>query len=128
VTGSYRLVSAVDAGVWERHSGHRASEILTAGPGGSPGMPDRVDDAEVRHVASLARVDLDDEEVELFAEQFADILEYFDALDDVPETDSETELDNVMRPDEVREGLTQEEALRNAPETEDGYFKGPRVG
>ena len=91
-------------------------------------MPDRVDDAEVRHVASLARVDLDDEEVELFAEQFADILEYFDALDEVPETDAEEELDNVMRPDEVREGLTQEEALRNAPETEDGYFKGPKVG
>jgi aspartyl-tRNA(Asn)/glutamyl-tRNA(Gln) amidotransferase subunit C len=91
-------------------------------------MPDRVDDAEVRHVAGLARVDLDDEEVELFAEQFADILEYFDALDEVPETDAEEELDNVMRPDEVREGLTQEEALRNAPETEDGYFKGPKVG
>jgi len=91
-------------------------------------MPDRVDDAEVRHVASLARVDLDDEEVELFAEQFADILEYFDALDDVPEVDSEAELDNVMRADEVREGLSQAEALRNAPETEDGYFKGPRVG
>jgi aspartyl-tRNA(Asn)/glutamyl-tRNA(Gln) amidotransferase subunit C len=32
-----------------------------------------------------------------------------------------------MRPDEVREGLSQEEALRNAPETEDGYFKGPSV-
>ena len=91
-------------------------------------MPDRVDDAEVRHVASLARVDLEDEEVELFAEQFADILEYFDALDDVPEVDAEADLDNVMRPDEVREGLTQEEALRNAPETEDGYFKGPKVG
>jgi len=91
-------------------------------------MPDRVADAEVRNVASLARVDLDDEEVELFAEQLTDILEYFDALDDVPEVDSEAELDNVMRADEVREGLSQAEALRNAPETEDGYFKGPRVG
>jgi aspartyl-tRNA(Asn)/glutamyl-tRNA(Gln) amidotransferase subunit C len=91
-------------------------------------MPDRVDDAEVRHVAGLARVDLDDEEVEQFAEQFAEILEYFDALDDVPEVDVEADLDNVMRPDEVRNGLTQDEALRNAPETEDGYFKGPRVG
>ena len=87
-----------------------------------------VDAEEVRHVAELARVNLDDEEVEEFAAQFADILDYFDALDDVPEVESEEELDNVMRPDEVREGLTQEEALRNAPETEDGYFKGPRVG
>jgi aspartyl-tRNA(Asn)/glutamyl-tRNA(Gln) amidotransferase subunit C len=91
-------------------------------------MDRRVDDEEVRHVASLARVDLDEDEVELFAEQFADILDYFDALDEVPEVEAEAELDNVMRPDEVREGLTQEEALQNAPETEDGLFKGPKVG
>jgi aspartyl-tRNA(Asn)/glutamyl-tRNA(Gln) amidotransferase subunit C len=91
-------------------------------------MDRRVDDEEVRHVASLARVDLDDDEVELFAEQFADILDYFDALDEVPEVAHEGELDNVMRPDEVSEGLTQEEALQNAPETEDGFFKGPKVG
>ena len=91
-------------------------------------MDRRVDDEEVRHVASLARVDLDDAEVALFAEQFGDILDYVDALDEVPEVESEAELDNVMRPDEVREGLTQEEALQNAPETEDGFFKGPKVG
>ena len=86
-----------------------------------------VDDEEVRHVASLARIDLNDGEVERFTEQFGDILEYFEALDAVPDVDREAELANVMRPDEVREGLTQEEALQNAPETEDGYFKGPRV-
>lgn len=87
----------------------------------------RVDADEVRHVAELARVNLDDDEVEAFATQFADILEYFDALDEVPEVDRESDLVNVMRPDEVHEGLTQEEALANAPETEDGFFKGPRV-
>ncbi|MFC7177518.1 Asp-tRNA(Asn)/Glu-tRNA(Gln) amidotransferase subunit GatC [Halosegnis marinus] len=86
-----------------------------------------VDHEEVEHVASLARVDLDDEEVERFAAQFDDILAYFEALDEVPEVEPEAELDNVFRPDEVREGLTQEEALANAPETEDGYFKGPKV-
>ena len=86
-----------------------------------------VDDEEVRHVASLARVNLEEREVERFADQFADILEYFEALDDVPDVDSEADLANVMRPDEVREGLTREEALSNAPETEDGQFRGPRV-
>ncbi len=86
-----------------------------------------VDADEVRHVAELARVDLDEDEVEEFAAQFADILGYFDALDEVPEVDREDELVNVMRPDEVRDGLTQEEALSNAAETEDGFFKGPRV-
>ena len=86
-----------------------------------------VDDEEVRHVASLARIDLDEAEIERFTEQFGDILEYFQALEDVPEVKSDADLTNVMRPDEVEESLTQEEALRNAPETEDGYFKGPNV-
>ena len=86
-----------------------------------------VDPEEVRHVADLARVDLADEEVAEFTEQFADILDYFEALDEVPEVESEPELVNVMRADEVRDGLSQEEALRNAPETEDGFFKGPTV-
>jgi len=82
---------------------------------------------EVRHVADLARVGLDDEEVERFTDQFADILDYFETLDEVPEVEREAELANVMRADEVRESLSQDEALANAPETEDGYFKGPNV-
>jgi len=86
-----------------------------------------VDPEDVRHVAGLARVNLDDAEVEEFTEQFADILEYFEALDDVPEVDAASELVNVMRPDEVHESLSQDEALSNAPETEDGFFKGPSV-
>ena len=86
-----------------------------------------VDHDAVTHVASLARVNLDDEEVEQFAAQFDDIVSYFETLDSVPEVESDEELENVFRPDEVRDGLTQEEALQNAPETEDGYFKGPTV-
>jgi len=86
-----------------------------------------VDPDEVRHVADLARVDLADDEVERFTEQFGDILAAFDALDEVPETDREAELVNVMRPDEVRESLSQDEALQNAPESEAGQFKGPKV-
>ena len=86
-----------------------------------------VDAEEVRHVADLARLGLDEEEVERFASQFADILDHFEALDEVPATEGEAGLTNVMRPDEVGESLDQAAALRNAPETEDGYFKGPPV-
>ena len=90
-------------------------------------MSDAVDPEEVRHVADLARVALDEEEVSRFADQFGDILGYFDALDEVPEVDRDADLTNVMRADDVRESLSQDEALENAPETVDGYFKGPRV-
>ena len=86
-----------------------------------------VDAEEVQHVADLARVDLDDSDADEFAAQFADILDYFAALDEVPAVDSDPELVNVMRADEVEDGLSQDEALRNAPETEDGFFKGPSV-
>jgi len=99
------------------------SDTAASDDGGGPA----VDAEEVRHVAELARVRLADDEVDEFAAQFGDILEYFEALDEVPETEREEELVNVMRPDEVEESLSQEAALRNAEETEDGFFVGPKV-
>ena len=86
-----------------------------------------VNPEEVRHVAALARVDVDDDDVERFAAQFADILAYFESLDTVPEVDRKVELTNVMRRDEEGEPLETGEALRNAEDSEDGYFKGPNV-
>ena len=88
---------------------------------------DAVSPEDVRHVAALARVDLEQAEVDRFTDQFADILAYFETLDQVPEVDHEVELANVMRPDEEREPLDSERALRNAPDSVDGYFKGPNV-
>jgi aspartyl-tRNA(Asn)/glutamyl-tRNA(Gln) amidotransferase subunit C len=105
-------------------------ETLTARGSIASGMSDTehsVDPEEVEHVADLARIDVDDAERDRFAAQFGDILAAFETLDEVPEVEREADLANVMRADEEREGLTQEEALRNAPETEDGFFKGPRV-
>jgi aspartyl-tRNA(Asn)/glutamyl-tRNA(Gln) amidotransferase subunit C len=104
-----------------------AIETLTAGTRNRWNMTDSVDAEEVRHVADLARVDLDDDAVDEFVDQFGEILEQFEALEEVPEVDSEPELVNVMRDDEVEDCLTQAEALANAEETEDGRFKGPKV-
>jgi len=86
-----------------------------------------VDPETVEHVAGLARVALTADEREQFAEQFTDILAYFETLDEVPQVENEPDLTNVMRPDEVQESLDQAAALQNAEETEDGQFKGPRV-
>ncbi|ERG90998.1 MAG: aspartyl/glutamyl-tRNA(Asn/Gln) amidotransferase, C subunit [Haloquadratum walsbyi J07HQW1] len=104
------------------------TETLTPNPRYRRYMNDSAVGAdEVEHVAELARVDLTEEEVDAFTTQFADILEYFDALDEVPAIEHEPDLVNVMRRDEVTESLDQSEALQNAPESEDGQFKGPRV-
>jgi len=86
-----------------------------------------VDPEDVSHVADLARVDLDEAELDRFTEQFEEILGYFETLEEVPEVESDPDLVNVMRPDEVRESLSQEEALENAPDSEEGHFKGPKV-
>jgi aspartyl-tRNA(Asn)/glutamyl-tRNA(Gln) amidotransferase subunit C len=86
-----------------------------------------VDTDEVAHIADLARIDLDEDERELFTEQFADILSYFETLDEVPEIEDDPELTNVMRPDEIEDSLDRDDALQNADDTEDGHFKGPRV-
>lgn len=87
-----------------------------------------VDAEDVRHVATLARIDLEADEIEEFREDFADILEYFERLEEVPDVEVDEEIDNVLRPDEIEESLSAEEALANAAAREDGYFKGPPVG
>ena len=86
-----------------------------------------VDTGTVEHVAGLARVDLTPGERERFVGQFAEILGYFETLDEVPEIERDPELTNVMRPDEVADSLDREATLQNTSETEDGQFKGPRV-
>lgn len=88
---------------------------------------DAVSPDEVRHIAKLARIDLGDDEVERFTAQFEDILEAFEALDEVPSVERDADLTNVLRPDATHDSLSRDEVLRNAPETEDGRFKGPNV-
>lgn len=92
-------------------------------------MTDResVDPDEVRHVAELARINLDAEAIESYTADFDEILAYFETLEDVPETEQELELSNVLRSDDIEESLDREAVLRNAPESEDGFIKGPRV-
>ncbi len=82
---------------------------------------------EVRHVAMLARLGLDPGEEDFYAEQLSGILTHIDRLQKldtkaIPATAQVVELRSVMRDDEPRPGLTQEEALANAPAAENGYF------
>lgn len=91
-------------------------------------MEEELDADDVKHVAQLARVNVTDEEAEDFVDEFNDVLGYFETLDDVPDdVEAEDDYRNVMRADEPRPSLPQDEALRNADEKEDGYFVGPSV-
>lgn len=87
---------------------------------------------DVQHVAKLARLQLSPEEEATFTEQMNAILQYAEKLNEldtanVKPTTHVLQVSNVMREDVVKESLTQEEALLNAPEDEDGHFKVPAV-
>lgn len=87
---------------------------------------------QVRHLADLARIDLDDAELDHLAPQLAVILESVASIselaaDDVPPTSHPLPLTNVFRDDVVTPGLTPEQALSGAPAVEDQKFAVPRI-
>jgi aspartyl-tRNA(Asn)/glutamyl-tRNA(Gln) amidotransferase subunit C len=94
--------------------------------------PRRITREDVAHVASLARLELSDEELELFTGQLADVLDHaadVAALDvaGVSPTAHPLALTNVLRPDELRQVLDREEVLGQAPSVEDHRFRVPPI-
>ncbi|WBL35564.1 Asp-tRNA(Asn)/Glu-tRNA(Gln) amidotransferase subunit GatC [Tepidiforma flava] len=83
---------------------------------------------DVLHIARLARIALDEAEVERFRAQLSGILDHFQALaavdtEGVEPTAHPLPLANVMREDAVQPSLPRDEVLANAPLAEDGYFR-----
>jgi aspartyl-tRNA(Asn)/glutamyl-tRNA(Gln) amidotransferase subunit C len=89
-------------------------------------------DDEVRHIAMLARIALEPGDVEFYAEQLSGILAHIDRLkeldtDAIPPTAQVVEVANTLREDVPRPGLSQEDALANAPAAVDGFFRVPSI-
>ena len=87
---------------------------------------------EVRHVAMLARLGLEPGDEEFYAEQLSGILAHIDRLqqlntDDIPPTAQVVEVTNTLREDVPRPGLSQADALTNAPAAVDGFFRVPSI-
>lgn len=87
---------------------------------------------EVAHLADLARIDLSEAELDHLAPQLSVILDSVRSIsavagDDVPATSHPMPLVNVLRDDVVRPGLTAEQALAMAPESEQQRFSVPRI-
>jgi len=82
----------------------------------------------VRSIAELAKLQLTDEEVDLYSKQLSAILEYFEHLQQVDTshieaTASVLPLKSVMRGDEIGEPLPPEDVVANAPDSEDNQFR-----
>jgi len=87
-----------------------------------------VSERDIEHIAELADIGIIKEELNEFTVQFNRILDYFDILDTVlGDCGYEQDRYNVLREDVVSPSLPQEDALKNAGETEEGFFKAPRV-
>ena len=92
----------------------------------------KINKDEVKKVAHLARLELDEDEINKHAVQLEKILEYIKQLekidtDDVPCTTRAIEVVNVFRKDEKKNSDCNEELLELGPSREDRYFKVPKI-
>jgi len=92
----------------------------------------RISREEVLHVADLARLELEDEAIDLFADQLGKILEHIDTLNrietsDIEPTSHAISLSNAFREDRADTEFDRDAALTAAPESDDGFFIVPKV-
>ncbi len=88
---------------------------------------------EVEHVARLARLHFDEDELARLQPELGRIIEYVEQLagldlSGLEPTSHAVPLKNVLRADEPVAGLSQEEAVANGPDVERGQFVVPRIG
>ncbi len=87
---------------------------------------------EVRKVANLARIALEDDHVQLYTNQLEKILEYIAQLEkidtsSVPPTARAVEVVNITRPDEVINSNNRDQILELSPQREGDFFRVPKI-
>jgi aspartyl-tRNA(Asn)/glutamyl-tRNA(Gln) amidotransferase subunit C len=87
---------------------------------------------EVEHVATLARLELSEQEKENLTDQLSNILTYVEKLNEldtrgVEPTSHVLDISNVMRDDVPGESLSQDKALSNAPDQAAGHYRVPLI-
>ena len=94
----------------------------------------RINSGQVDHIAKLARIKLTEKEEEKFANDLSSILDYIDKLNEVDTKNVKpiqqiTELNNITRSDIVtnKKQETRDQILNQAPETQNNYFKVPKI-
>jgi len=87
---------------------------------------------QVEQVAALARLKLSPQEIEKFTKDLTVILDYVDQLksvntDGVEPKDQFIKAENVFREDKIRPSLSRAQALANAPDKDEEFFRVPKV-
>lgn len=91
-----------------------------------------LDKATIRRVATLARIEVPEAELEATAEKLSGIFSWIEQLqevhtDHVAPMSGGTDLTLPWRADEVTDGGIPDKVLANAPEPHDGFFTVPKV-
>lgn len=90
-----------------------------------------IDLEDVRHVAKLARLDMPEEELSVFAEQLGRIVEYFDKLEQLDVSNEQPMMHAAegatLRDDVPGPRLPRKDALEGAPSAGDGFFRVPPI-
>ncbi|MCG2708727.1 MAG: Asp-tRNA(Asn)/Glu-tRNA(Gln) amidotransferase subunit GatC [Thermodesulfovibrionales bacterium] len=86
----------------------------------------------VEYISNLARLSVSEEEKETFSAQLNSILSYMEKLNeldtkDVEPTSHVVSLSNVMRDDVQRDSISREDALANAPDRTDKFYRVPKI-
>jgi len=86
----------------------------------------------IDHLSRLARLALTEEEKSVYGNQLDNILHYVEKLNELDTTGIEPtshviSISNVMREDTLRPSLDREEALRNAPDKTDSFYRVPKI-
>ena len=92
-----------------------------------------IDREQTLHVARLARLRLDDEELERMSRELSTILDHVERiaeldLDGVEPTSHVIDVENVLRPDEPRPSIERDRALAEAPDAAQAGFRVPSPG
>ncbi len=87
---------------------------------------------DVEYIASLSKLKFEENELENFTHQLNDILAYVEKLNELDTENVEplshpVENNNVFREDELKPSITTEEALKNAPNKTEEFFRVPKV-
>ena len=92
----------------------------------------QISDEEVIRIAKLARLNIEENEIQNYKKNLEDILDFADTInhvstDNIDGTIGINENYNVFRKDEIKQESNKEELLANAPSKDDGMFRIPNV-
>ena len=91
-----------------------------------------IDKEQIKHIADLANLTISDDELEKYTQEMSSIVGFANELNELDTENVEITTSilgeyNIFREDELKQSFDNSELLKNAPESQDGMFKIPKV-